>query len=84
MREKNNHGPWKWVLITAVSLFLLVMLVLPLVYVIVTALRNGLGAYLAAVTDPYAVKAILLTIQVTVIAVVVNTVFGLFASWPHG
>ena len=81
MREKNNHGPWKWVLITAVSLFLLVMLVLPLVYVIVTALREGLGAYLAAVTDPYAVKAILLTIQVTVIAVVVNTVFGLFASW---
>ena len=59
----------------------LVMLVLPLVYVIVTALRNGLGAHLAAVTEPYAVKAILLTIQVTVIAVVVNTVFGLFASW---
>jgi sulfate transport system permease protein len=33
------------------------------------------------VTDFYAVKAVLLTVKVVVIAVVVNSVFGLFAAW---
>lgn len=36
---------------------------------------------MAAVTDTYAVKSILLTVEATLIAVAVNTVFGLFAAW---
>jgi sulfate transport system permease protein len=58
-----------------------VVLVLPLIYVIYTALREGFQTYIASVTDPYAVKAILLTVKVVVIAVIVNSVFGLFAAW---
>lgn len=81
MKIRNNSGVVKWLLIGISVIFLVVMLVLPLIYVIVTALREGFSAYLAAVTDKYAVKAILLTVQVTLIAVVVNTIFGIFAAW---
>jgi sulfate transport system permease protein len=81
MEIQNDKGFFKWFLIGLCTLFLAVMLVLPLVYVIYTALREGFGAYLAAVTDTYAVKAILLTVKVVLIAVAVNSVFGLFAAW---
>jgi sulfate transport system permease protein len=81
MEIQNDKGFFKWFLIGICTLFLAVMLVLPLVYVIYTALREGFGAYLAAVTDTYAVKAILLTVKVVLIAVAVNSVFGLFAAW---
>jgi sulfate transport system permease protein len=54
---------------------------LPLIYVIVTALREGIEAYLTAVTDTYAIKAVLLTIEATLIAVIINTIFGIFAAW---
>ncbi len=71
----------KWLLILAGILFLAVFLVLPLVYVLVTALRDGWNTYLKSVLDPYAVKAILLTVEVVLITVVINTIFGIFAAW---
>jgi sulfate transport system permease protein len=81
MEIRNDKGIFKWFLIAVCTLFLGVMLVLPLIYVIYTALREGFQTYIASVTDPYAVKAILLTVKVVVIAVIVNSVFGLFAAW---
>ena len=81
MEIRNDKGMVKWLLIGICTVFLLVTLVLPLVYVIYTALRDGLGAYFAAVKDQYAVKAVLLTIKVVIISVVVNSVFGIFAAW---
>ena len=41
----------------------------------------GIKVFVAAVTDYYALKAIGLTLEVTLIAVVVNTIFGIAASW---
>jgi sulfate transport system permease protein len=81
MEIRNDKGIFKWFLIAVCTLFLGVVLVLPLIYVIYTALREGFQTYIASVTDPYAVKAILLTVKVVVIAVIVNSVFGLFAAW---
>jgi sulfate transport system permease protein len=81
MEIRNDKGIFKWFLIGVCTLFLGVVLVLPLIYVIYTALREGFQTYIASVTDPYAVKAILLTVKVVVIAVIVNSVFGLFAAW---
>jgi sulfate transport system permease protein len=81
MEIRNDKGIFKWFLIAVCTLFLGVVLVLPLIYVIYTALREGFETYIASVTDPYAVKAVLLTVKVVVIAVVVNSVFGLFAAW---
>ena len=78
---RKNSGPVKWILIGVCTLFLVVMLILPLVYVLFTAFEKGMKVFLDAVTNPDALKAIQLTWEVTVIAVVVNTVFGIFASW---
>ena len=71
----------KWILIGISVIFLAVMLVLPLVVVITEALSKGWSTYVEAVTDEYTIKALLLTVKATLIAVVFNTVFGLCAAW---
>ena len=81
MKVRNNSGVVKWLLIGLCAVFLVIMLILPLLYVVITALREGIDVYMKAVTDEYAVKSVLLTLEATVIAVIVNTVFGIFAAW---
>lgn len=81
MNIRNDRGIIKWLLIGLCAIFLIVALVLPLMYVIVTALRDGWNEYVTAISDTYAVKSILLTLKVVVITVVVNTIFGLYATW---
>ena len=53
----------------------------PLIVVITNALRERWSAYKDAVLDEYTIKALQLTLVATVSAVVVNTTFGLFASF---
>lgn len=81
--ENNKSGSKavKWILVGISFLFIFVMLILPLITVITEALRSGWNTYIQAVTDEYTVKAVLLTIEATVCAVIFNTIFGLFASW---
>ncbi len=81
MNIRNDRGIIKWLLIGLCAIFLIVALVLPLVYVIVTALRDGWNEYVTAISDTYAVKSILLTLKVVLITVVINTIFGLYAAW---
>ena len=81
MNIRNDRGIIKWLLIGLCAIFLIVALVLPLMYVIVTALRDGWNEYVTSISDTYAVKSILLTLKVVVITVVVNTIFGLYAAW---
>lgn len=81
MNIRNDRGIIKWLLIGLCAIFLIVALVLPLMYVIVTALRDGWNEYVTAISDTYAVKSILLTLKVVVITMVVNTIFGLYAAW---
>ncbi|MDF2943078.1 MAG: cysW [Herbinix sp.] len=81
---KQNHSESKLVqriLIAISMLFLFIMLVMPLVVVVKEALGKGLLAYREAVTDEYTIKALLLTLEATVAAVVINTIFGIFAAW---
>ncbi len=56
-------------------------LFLPLVSIFTEALRLGFGAYLGAITEPYALAAIRLTLLTAAIAVPLNLVFGIAASW---
>ena len=71
----------RW-LLTAVALaFLALFLVVPLIVVFVYAFRDGIWLYWQAITDPEALSAIKLTILAAAIAVPVNVVFGLAASW---
>jgi sulfate transport system permease protein len=81
MESKKENKAVKWILITISTLFLVIMLVIPIIAVIVESLSNGINSYIEAVTDKYTVSAIKLTLLATVFAVVVNTIFGLFASW---
>lgn len=81
MERKKEGKVLERTLIIISFVFLGVFLLLPLVYIILTALRQGIGAYIAAVTDGYAIKATVLTIEATAASVVVNTIFGLAAAW---
>lgn len=78
---KDNKKLVPRVLIAISILFIVIMLVIPVISVIVYALRDGIDSYINAVTDYYTIKALKLTIIATLVAVVVNTLFGLFASW---
>ena len=71
----------KWLLIGISVLFLFIMLVLHLFTVIYEAFRKGFAAYAETIADDDTISAVLLTLEATVIAVVINTVFGLFAAW---
>ncbi|WP_426190204.1 sulfate ABC transporter permease subunit CysW [Massilia sp. DWR3-1-1] len=68
-------------LIIVALLFLTLFLFVPLVAVFAEAFKKGWQAYLAAITDPDAVSAIKLTLIAAVIAVPLNLVFGIAASW---
>jgi len=73
--------PVRIILITVGVTFLILFLLLPLAAVFVEAFRAGLGAYVAAITEPDAVAAIKLTLLGAAIAVPANVIFGLAASW---
>ncbi|HEX2478786.1 MAG TPA: sulfate ABC transporter permease subunit CysW [Geminicoccaceae bacterium] len=68
-------------LIATALAFLGLFLLLPLIAVFGEALRQGLGAYLAGITEPDALAAIRLTLLVAAIAVPLNLVFGVAAAW---
>lgn len=69
------------VLIGVALAFVILMLVLPLVLVLTNSLKDGLAFYWQAVTTRNAVSALKVTTIATVIAVAVNTAFGLVAAW---
>jgi sulfate transport system permease protein len=71
----------KAALIVAALLYVGVMLVLPLAAVLTQALSAGWQAWLAAIREPDARAAIRVTLLVAAIAVPLNTVFGVAASW---
>ncbi|MBS0280839.1 MAG: sulfate ABC transporter permease subunit CysW [Proteobacteria bacterium] len=61
--------------------FIGLFLALPLLVVFSEALAMGLGPVWAAVTDPDTLAAIRLSLLAAAIAVPLNTVFGIAASW---
>ena len=71
----------RWMLVAAAVLFLAVFLIVPLVAVFVQAFEKGVRVYLASVTEPMALAAIRLTLLTACIAVPLNIIFGVAASW---
>ena len=61
--------------------FIGLFLVLPLVAVFAQALEKGWGAYVEALREPMALRALRLTLLTAAIAVPANVVFGVAASW---
>ncbi len=71
----------RYALITIALIFLTLFLFVPLISVFHQALRKGWDAYVAAITDPDAISAIKLTLISAAIAVPLNLIFGVAASW---
>lgn len=71
----------KLCLITITVLFLTIMLVVPLISVMASALKEGIGFYLKAISTGYVLSALKVTLIATSIAVLVNTFFGIWAAW---
>lgn len=71
----------RWTLVAIALVFLAFFLLLPLGIVFARGLEKGVEAYLAAVTEPYARAAALLTLQVAALVVPANLLFGLAAAW---
>ncbi len=81
LRATQDPAWVKWLLVGTALSFLLFFLVLPLVAVFAEAFRRGADAYFAAFTDPDALSAVKLTLTTAAIAVPLNIVFGVAASW---
>src|SRR6266536_2598981 len=77
----TESTPLRWALIGTALAFLLFFLVLPFVIVFTEALAKGVGVYVAAITEPDALAAIELTLLTAAVAVPLNLVFGVAASW---
>ena len=71
----------KYLLIGTAITFLMVMLVIPLITIFAEAFRKGVEAYFISFEDEYVLQAIKLTLITAVIAVPLNLVFGVCASW---
>ncbi len=71
----------KYVLLTLTVLFITVMLIVPLASILYNSLKEGIGYYISSITTDYVRSALFVTLLATVIAVVVNTFFGICAAW---
>ncbi len=80
-KENRREKITRYFLIGCGLLFFLVMLVWPLAEVLYRSVKDGLEVYLNAVTAENTVSALRVTLIATVIALLVNTFFGLSAAW---
>lgn len=79
LEKSKKHT--KICMITITVLFIFIMLVVPLVSVMASALKEGFGFYFKAVSTEYVVSALKVTLIATIFAVVINTFFGICAAW---
>ncbi len=80
-RATTEGRRWRYILTAVALIYLAFFLILPLVAVFVEAMRKGPIEFFSALVDPEAISAIKLTLIVAAIAVPLNLVFGLAASW---
>jgi len=80
-RTQLESAPVRRLLIAVALIFLGLFLLLPLGMVFASAFRLGVGAYLDAFRDPDTLSAIRLTLLTAAIAVPLNMIFGIAASW---
>ncbi|EJD6378545.1 sulfate/thiosulfate ABC transporter permease CysW [Providencia rettgeri] len=78
-RTQINWG--KWLLIAIGLLFSLLLLVIPIVWIFITAFQKGLDSVLLNLADPNMLHAIGLTVLIALITVPVNLVFGTMMAW---
>jgi sulfate transport system permease protein len=77
----SESRPVQWLLIGIAALFMGVILLLPLYAVFQEAFLKGIGSFFTGLANKDAQSAIRLTLLVAAIAVPLNVVFGIAASW---
>jgi sulfate transport system permease protein len=77
----EDHPLMRWTLVAVTIGFVVLFLLLPLVTVFSAALEKGIGAAWEALGDPDALSSIKLTVITALIAVPMNTAFGVAAAW---
>lgn len=81
-RRATGEGPvTRALLIGGALLFLGFFLLLPLISVFSEAMKQGVGAFIDAISTSDALAAIRLTLLIAAISVPLNVVFGVCASW---
>lgn len=78
-RTQINWG--KWLLIAVGILFSVLLLVIPIIWIFITAFQKGLDAVLVNLANPDMLHAIGLTVLIALITVPVNLVFGTMMAW---
>ncbi len=82
MAGARTEKPWVRRLLIGIALaFMVLFIFMPLCVVFATALKKGIAVYFSSLTDRDTIKAIQLTLWAAVIAVPLNVVFGIAASW---
>src|SRR5690606_9952482 len=81
IRPLDSSAIVKWTLVSATVAILTLLLLVPLAAIFTEALRKGWEAYASSLVAADFFSAVKLTLFVTAIAVPLNLVFGLAASW---
>ncbi len=71
----------RFVLVIIAVAFAALVMGLPSLAIFVRAFSEGLGVYVASISEPETVHAIMLTVITALIALPVNIVFGICAAW---
>jgi sulfate transport system permease protein len=71
----------RYSLLAIALLYLVALVVMPLLIVFFEAFAKGIGPYIAALIDPYALAAMRLTLLTSAITVPLNVIFGVCAAW---
>jgi sulfate/thiosulfate transport system permease protein len=70
----------KWVLRSIVLFYLAFLLIIPVGLIFWRTFENGFGPFWNSITEPDAVHALKVTLQVSIVAVILNTIFGVGVS----
>jgi sulfate transport system permease protein len=79
--QQIPEGLGRYALLAVALLYLIGLVALPLVVVFVEAFAKGVGSYILALLDPYALAAMRLTLLTAAIVVPLNLAFGIAAAW---
>ena len=84
VRQGPAHKPINWVPLVLIGLtigYISVIIYIPAINVFYQAFHKGLEPFLANLTRPDFLNAVRITLSLALIAVPINTVFGLCAAW---
>ncbi len=81
MAYLKNVNSTKYILLTVSMIFVVIMLMLPLIVIFHEAFKNGINYYITAVSNHLTLHALKLSVMTTIIAIICNSIFSVFAAW---